>query len=226
VYFTFGDPNSYQAFDDIFSTGIDTPETKAARIDFCEKLANIVNHEILGSATNPSQWQVPVSDKAKKDEDDTDRINIGDLRLQGPQLRKFMKKINLVILKCTPEEKQTLTLSTVRYYITAEDIPSQHHDYLDEDIEQFQTETDHFMRGWVDLYGLVGISIYIHMFISGHLMWFTEEYWNLHQLSQKGFESMNALVTSFFFPCIQRGGFTATNNPKSKLLSIACWLQR
>jgi hypothetical protein len=105
---------------------------------------------------------------------DTGRINIGDLRLQGPQVRKFMKKINLVILKCIPEEKQALTLSTVRHYITEEDILSQHHAYSDKDIEQFQTEADHFMRGWVDLYGLAGISNYIHMFTSGHFMWFME----------------------------------------------------
>jgi hypothetical protein len=68
-------------------------------------LANIVNHEIIGSATNPSQWQVSVSDKAKKDVGDTGRTKIGDLRLQGPQVRNFMKKINLVILKFIPKEK-------------------------------------------------------------------------------------------------------------------------
>jgi hypothetical protein len=102
----------------IFSTGIDTPETKAAQVDFCEELADIVNHEILGCASNPSQWQVPASDKAKKDVDDTGRIKIGDLSLQGPQVWKFMKKINLVILKYIPEEKQVLTLSTVHHYIT------------------------------------------------------------------------------------------------------------
>jgi hypothetical protein len=82
------------------------------------------------------------------------------------------------------------------------------------------------MRGWVDLYGLAGLSNYTHMFTSGHFMWFMEQYRNLHQLSQQGFESMNALVTSFFFQCTQQGGFTATNNPKSKLLPIARWLQR
>jgi hypothetical protein len=83
----------------IFSTGIDTPETKAAQVDFCEELANIVNHEIISSARNPSQWQVPVSDKAKKEVNNTGRIKIGDLRLQGPHFWKFMKKINLIILK-------------------------------------------------------------------------------------------------------------------------------
>jgi hypothetical protein len=76
---------------------------------------------------------------------------------------------------------------------------SQHHDYSDEDIEQFQTEADHFMWGWVDLYALAGLSNYIHMFTSGYFMWFMEEYQNLYQLNQQGLDSMNALVTSFFF---------------------------
>jgi hypothetical protein len=79
----------------------------------------------------------PRKRQGKKDADNTGRIKIGELRLQGPQVRKSMKKINLVILKCIPEEKQALTLSTVRNYIMAEEILSQHHDYLDEDIEQF-----------------------------------------------------------------------------------------
>jgi hypothetical protein len=86
--------------------------------------------------------------------------------------------------------------------------------------------SDHFMRGWVDLNGFAGLSNYIHIFTSGHFMWFMEEYWNLHQLSQQGFESMNDLVTSFFFQRTQRGSFTARHNPKSKLLPIAHWLQQ
>jgi hypothetical protein len=88
---------------------------------------------------------LPVSVKAKKDVDNTGRIKIGDLCLQGPQVCKFMKKINLIILKCIPEDKQALTLLVVHHYITTDDILSQHHDYLNDDIEWFQTESDHFM---------------------------------------------------------------------------------
>jgi hypothetical protein len=86
----------------------------------------------------------------------------------------------------------------LRHYITAKDILSQHHDYLDGDIEWFQTEADHFMREWVDLHRLMGLSNYIHMFTLGHFMWFVEEYLNVSQLSQPGFEIMNAVVASFF----------------------------
>jgi hypothetical protein len=120
--------------------------------------------------------------------------------------------------------KQTLTFSAVQRYIKAEDILRQHHDSSDDDIERFQTEVDHFMCEWVDLYVLTGLSNYIHMFTSVHFMWFMGEYHNLHQLNQQGLESMNASVTSIFFRRAQRGGFLATNNPKYKLLPIAHWL--
>jgi hypothetical protein len=57
-----------------------------------------------------------------------------------------------------PEDKQALTLSAVQHYTMAEYILCHHHNYSDDDIEQFQTEVDHFIREWVELYGLAGLS--------------------------------------------------------------------
>jgi hypothetical protein len=157
----------------------------------------------------------------EKNEDDTGRIKIGDLRLQGPHVRKFMAKIDLVIQLCIPEDHQELTLSAVQHDLTAEEILSQHHDYSENDIHQLQDEADLFMMEWVSLYGNSGITNYIHMFTSGHMKWYMEEYGNLHRLSQQGFKSMNALITSVFFWRTQSGGFTSQTNPKSK--HIACF---
>jgi hypothetical protein len=136
-----------------------------------------------------------------------------------------MKKINLVILKFIAEDKHALTLSAVQHYITEENILIQHHDNSDDTIEWFQTEADHFMGEWADLYRLAGISNFIHMFTSGHFMWFIE-YQHLHQLSQQGFESLNTLLNSFFFRQMQWGGFTAMHKTKSKMLLVSHWLQR
>jgi hypothetical protein len=117
-----------------FRNSYHMPETKTAQVEFCEELADIVNTQFLVTTSNPSQWVVHVADKAKKDVDDTGRIKIGDLRLQGPQVRKFMKIIELVIRHCIPVERKILTLSAVQHYINAEDILSQHHDYADDNI--------------------------------------------------------------------------------------------
>jgi hypothetical protein len=152
----------------------------------------------LGSATNPSQWIVPVTDNRKSEPSETGRVKIGDLRLQGPQVWKFMGKINVVIKKCIPEEMQNKKLSAFKNYLKAKEILSQHHDYSMADIVMFQAEADQFMREWVALYGLAGTSNYTHMFTSGNYKWFMEEYGNLHQVSQQGFESMNAFVMYLF----------------------------
>jgi hypothetical protein len=206
----------------IFSTGIDGHETKTDQFEFSDELVEIVNTEILGSANNPSQWIVPISDKRNSEPSESGRVKIGDLLLQGPQVRKLMGKIDVVIKKCIPEEKKNQTLFAVKHYFKAKEILSQHHDYSMADIVMFQAKVEQFMREWVALYGLEGISNYTHMFTSGHDKWFMEEYGNLHHFSQQGFESMNDLVTSFLKKRTQRGGFTSQTNP----MPIARWIQR
>jgi hypothetical protein len=142
----------------ILSSGIDSHDTKTDQLEFSAELAGIVNKEILGSATNPSQWIIPVTDKRKLEPSELRRVKIGDLRLQGPQVRKFMGKIDVVINKCIPEEKQNQTLSAMKHYLKAEEILSQHHDYSVADIVMFQAEADQFMQEWVALYGLAGYT--------------------------------------------------------------------
>jgi hypothetical protein len=48
----------------------------------------------------------------------------------------------------------------------------------------------------------------------------------LHRFSQKGWEHLNATVTSFFFRRTQRGGFVSEIDDKTKLVPIARWCQR
>jgi hypothetical protein len=81
----------------IFWIGIDNHDSKKEQEVFCEKLSSLVNKKVLETNRNPAQWVVPVTEKKKENEDYTGRIKIGDLRLQGPQLRKFMVKIDIVI---------------------------------------------------------------------------------------------------------------------------------
>jgi hypothetical protein len=130
-----------------------------------------VNKKLLVTNRSPAQWVIPITEKKKKNEEDTGPIKIGDLRLQGPQVRKCMVKIDLVIQLCIRQDRQELTLSAVQHYLTAEEILSQHRDYSENDIRQFQDEADLFMMEWVSVYGNTGITNYMHMFTSGHIRW-------------------------------------------------------
>jgi hypothetical protein len=74
----------------------------------------------LGSTTNPSQWIVPINDKRKSEPSESGRVKISDLRLQGPQVRKFMGNVDFVIKKGIPEANQNQRLSAVKNYLKAE----------------------------------------------------------------------------------------------------------
>jgi hypothetical protein len=47
---------------------------------------------------------------------------------------------------------------------------SQREDFTDQKIDELQVENDPFSVKWVELTGLDGISNYIHMMITGHII--------------------------------------------------------
>jgi hypothetical protein len=105
---------------------------------------------------------VPITDKRKSEPSEFRRVNIGDLHLQGPQFWKFTGKIDVVIKKCIPDEKQHQKIYAVKLYLKAEEIPSQHPNYSMANTVMFQAEADQFMREWVALYGLsVHYTVYL-----------------------------------------------------------------
>eukprot|EP00978_Attheya_sp_CCMP212_P019801 scaffold55883_cov53-Attheya_sp.AAC.2 len=96
-------------------------------------------------------------------------------------------------------------------------------DFTDVDIRQYQEQFDLFSQEWMDMYGLKGITNYIHLLSSGHMSDYLHKWRNLYLHSQQGCESLNNLVKIFFFRRTGRGG---GKYDKSKLKPIARWLQR
>eukprot|EP00978_Attheya_sp_CCMP212_P037724 scaffold180647_cov51-Attheya_sp.AAC.1 len=83
----------------------------------------------------------------------------------------------------------------------------QHKDFTDDDITTFQNDFDIYFQDWIGLHGKNGVTNYIHMLSAG-------------------WESLNNLIKSFWFRCTGRGGATgAGKGQKSKLNSVAKWLQ-
>jgi hypothetical protein len=202
----------------MFLNGIDNHDSKKEQL-FVWKVIQVGEQEFSCNRQKSVAMGRSRHQEKEKNGDDTGRIKIGDLRLKGPQVQKFMAYIDLFIQLCFAEDHQEPTLSAMQHYLTAEEILSQYHDYSENDIHQFQDEADLFMIEWVYLYGSSGVTNYVHMVTSGHMRWSIEEYENLHRLSQQGFKSMNALITSFLGGGTQRGGFTSQTNPKIKASS-------
>ena len=83
---------------------------------------------------------------------------------------------------------------------------------------------DIFGNLWVSLHQQRGLTNYIHMVISGHILEHKTEWGNLYKFSQQGWESLNSLIKRFFFLCTNKGGGKSTK--RSRLLPIARLFQR
>ena len=79
-------------------------------------------------------------------------------------------------------------------------------EFSDEMIEEFQSLADSFFKGWVSINGMAGVTNYIHMLGSGHLMEFLYKYRNLYKYSQEGWEHHNKRASGIYHRHAQKGG--------------------
>jgi hypothetical protein len=99
--------------------------------------------------------------------------------------------------------------------------------FTNDAVTAFQKDIDEFNQLWVELWGLEGVTNYIHMMSSGHLSTYLFKWKNLYRHSQQGWEAFNSLVKTFYFRRTQRGGRSnAGRGRKTRLLPIGRWLQR
>ena len=80
-----------------------------------------------------------------------------------------------------------------------------------------------FFQTWINFYGQHWVKHYVHVIVVGHLLNHMRKYGNLSKYSQKEWEVLNALITLFFFWCMNKGGKNSGDTYtklKSKLTPI------
>jgi hypothetical protein len=186
--------------------------------DYVQRITTIIQTQILGTATAPSQWRFPLSDQG----------TMGTLSMDNNRTRSVMNSIELIVEASFPDsdENKSRLLSCFPHYRTAIVILRNDHDCTDEEILSFQAHIDAWFQDWVKVYGKEGCTNYTHMLSSSHVMRYMQEWRCLHRYSQQGWEALNALIKSYFFRRTNRGGLSKNAAKKSKLLAIARWLQR
>jgi hypothetical protein len=90
---------------------------------------------------------------------------------------------------------------------------------------------DNSFSAYVELSGAgkEGVTNYLHMLGSGHLMYYMKVHRNLYKYSQQGWESLNAKVKLSFFNHTQCGGnygVDVEETERSYLKSIFMYFQR
>jgi hypothetical protein len=104
--------------------------------------------------------------------------------------------IELCIADGTEEEKWQIMIP---HYRQACVTLRTRHDMTNKEIESFQNEFDLFFQIWVGMYGDEGVTNYLHMPTSGHIMEYLFKYKNLYRHSQQGWEALNHLLRTFYF---------------------------
>ena len=180
----------------------------------------IVNCEIVGSASNPSQWDCPRDERKRE---------VGTITLDNVRTRKIIDDIETLVYACIPPdgEERAGWLKCIPPYREAIIILRQKTDYTESDIEMFQKKIDHFFHAWVDINGKEGVTNYVHMLASGHIAEYMRYWKNLYRNSQQGWEAFNSQFKTYFFRRTGRGGAgNKGTGDKSRLIPIARWLQR
>lgn len=197
-----------------------TSETNRVE-EFFMAIQNVVNTEILGDGYNPTQWQCPREDQGKA---------VGTITLDNTRVRKIMNSLDLLLAVCFPEsesQEKDKWSSAVGYYRLGMKKLCGKEDFTDNMINSFQNDMDNFFQIWAELNGEAGISNYVHMLGSGHVVVYLDHWKNLYCHSQQGWEAFNALLKTFFFRWTQCGGAINKNQTaRTRLAPIARWLQR
>jgi hypothetical protein len=206
-----------EGLDSAISGGIYGDEkSEQKRIDrFLEEVEKIVNESILGDPQHRAHWYLPYDQKAKE---------IAPITMDNGRVRKLMDGLEKMILVCIADGTERAKWEAMMpYYRRSFVLLRTRHDMSNEEIESFQYEFDHFFQIWVGMYGDEGVTNYLHMLASGHIMEYLFKYKNLYRHSQQGWEALNHLLKTFYFRRTGRGG---GKYKRHKLLSIGRWLQR
>jgi hypothetical protein len=103
-------------------------------------------------------------------------------------------------------------INALSKYKSAMELLTVHCELTEQENEQFQELIDDFFELWIIVFGDEGITNYIHMLSSGHILYFMKRYDSLYLYSQQGWESLNSTIQTFILQNSQRGGRNSGEN--------------
>ena len=186
---------------------------------FIKRIREIVDTTILGSTNQTAQTKIPF---------DATTNTLGILKFNNVQVRKFMDNINGLVDKCIVDTRdKPLWKTAIKQYASAMRMLRKSTRLSREEMFAYQKEADYFFRDWIDLHQAEGMTNYIHMMGSGHVLEYLFRWGNLSMHSQQGWEAFNSQFKTYYFSRTQRGGGVNQGKGKqSRMLPMARWLQR
>jgi hypothetical protein len=206
----------------IIRLGLEKSE-RAASV-FITELQEVFQKEVLGSVESPSQWKIPF----KRESDGS--IQLGPIQERNAVIREMMKCIDKIIEGAIPEREQAIKTKLVlacAKYSDAMKILTAHRLLMEEEQDHFQDLIDDFFESWLEMFGNDGMTNYLHLLGSGHVLYFLKKYKCLYIYSQQGWEALNSICTAYILQNSSRGGFgSGQNGKKSYIFPLIRYIMR
>lgn len=172
--------------------------------DFINHMERIFQQEVLGSQLSPSHWTL------KRSKDTAGQVQLEPIQVRNQVVRKMLEKIDVIVENAVPQaeaEFQGKLILAVSSYKEAMHLLTAHRNLSEEERELFQDKIDVFYETWIELFGEEGMTNYIHILGSGHMLYFLEKYGCLYVYSQQGWEDLNNRCQAFLMQNSSRGGY-------------------
>jgi hypothetical protein len=172
-------------------------------MQYLSQMENVMKCKVLGTDTSPSQWKLRWS--RNKD----GALEIDPIQEHNSTVRCMMQSVDLIIEQAfsndNDEKKNKLILACSKY-CKAIELLTLYRMLTECEQEEFQDLIDDFFEIWVELFSNEGVTNYIHLLSSGHILYFLQKYKCLYIYSQQGWESMNSICTGYILHNSARGG--------------------
>jgi hypothetical protein len=170
----------------------------------------------------PSQW------KLKYSQPTNEQIQLDNVQFCNQVGRSFLKKIDVLIEAAISEKPLRIQLvRAISFYTEGMSLITLHRNIKDEEKEHFQDLFDDFFQAWIELFSVDGISNYIHMLGSGHMLYFIKKYNCLYLYSQQGWEALNNRIQGYIHQNSGRGGKnTGVNGTQSYFFPLVHFVLR
>ena len=151
---------------------------------YINNVQKYLNNEVLGSEGNKAQYKIPTE---KRKGESTRRI--GTIKMENYRMRKIINKLDKTIKMsvanndsdgdATSSRKTKWKKCLHHYRELMIVLRKKGANYTKEELSLFEHHADHFFQLWVELHGRDGVTNYIHMIGSGHMLAYMKRWGNL-----------------------------------------------
>jgi hypothetical protein len=180
---------------------------------YLEHMENTIQTKVLGTEVSPAHWSIPFEGKNDAE------LKISTISGRNETVRTMISAADAIIEAAIPANEEHIgsrIIITISHYRNCVALLNKHYKLTDDEMEQFQDNADNFFHSWVDVFGRDGVTNYIHLLGSGHMLYFLKQYGCLYLYSQQGWESLMGKVQAILHLNTQRGGHGSGGRGRKK----------